>query len=87
MKINVYENQIRISTNNYINKYNNTKINKPSFKDNLNISKEGDALVHTLNIVKQTPDIRMEKVEDIKERIKNGTYNVSNEDFAEKILN
>ena len=32
------------------------------------------------------PDIRADLVADVKERIKNGTYEVSTDDFAEKLL-
>ena len=34
--------------------------------------------------VKEAPDIRMDLVNDIKERLANGTYNVSDEDLADK---
>lgn len=34
----------------------------------------------------KTPDVRMEKVDAIKTAIQNGTYEVSNESFAEKLV-
>ncbi|MGN0318271.1 MAG: flagellar biosynthesis anti-sigma factor FlgM [Lachnospira sp.] len=37
--------------------------------------------------VKAAPDVRMDKVEDIKARMAAGTYNVSSKDVADKILN
>jgi negative regulator of flagellin synthesis FlgM len=36
--------------------------------------------------VNAAPDIRIEKVDQIKDQIKNGSYSVSNEQLAEKIL-
>lgn len=34
----------------------------------------------------KTPDVRQEKVDSIKTAIQNGTYEVSNESFAEKLV-
>lgn len=34
----------------------------------------------------KTPDVRQEKVDTLKAAIKNGTYEVSNESFAEKLV-
>lgn len=37
------------------------------------------------NALKDCPDVRIEKVNELKEKIKNGYY-VDNKDFAEKLL-
>ena len=36
--------------------------------------------------VASAPDVRQDKIADIKERIQNGTYDVSPEAFADKLL-
>lgn len=74
------------------NIYKNNKVSKTkessakSTKDNLNISSEALDYQTVLNAVSKTPDIREEKINDIMERINNGTYNVSSEEIANKIL-
>lgn len=37
------------------------------------------------NVLKDCPDVRMDKVNELKEKIKNG-YSIDNKDFAEKLL-
>ena len=37
--------------------------------------------------LKEMPDVRADKIADLKERIANGTYNVSGKDIASKIIN
>ena len=39
-----------------------------------------------MNAVKNAPDIRMDKVNEISAKIERGEYNVSGEDIAAKIL-
>lgn len=38
-------------------------------------------------IVAKTPDVREDKISEIKKRMEAGTYKVSNRDFAEKVVN
>lgn len=55
-------------------------------KDQLQISSLGRELQVAKAAVKESPDIREDLVASIKSRIDNGTYEVSNEDFAASLL-
>ena len=57
-----------------------------SFMDSLNLSGTGKEIQTAKEAVKAAPDIRADKVAAIKEAYQNGTYSVSAEDFADKIL-
>ena len=50
------------------------------------VSREGQEYSAIRKAIANTPDIREEKVADIKARMENGTYNVSSADVARKIL-
>ncbi len=70
---------------------NNNKYDKYSKKSNrsdkLNISQKGQKIKSTKKELKKIPDIRHKKVQTLKQQIKQGTYNVSSEKIAEKIVN
>ena len=85
MKINQIINQkiAQLQRNN--SKYEkNTKENNRS--DKLNISQKGQKIKTTKKNLKKIPDIRQEKVQTLKQQIKQGTYNVSSEKIAKKIV-
>ena len=50
------------------------------------ISSNGKDIQKATEAVNAAPDIRIEKVDRIKEQIANGSYSVSSEQLAEKIL-
>lgn len=84
---------MRIDAYNKINQMQSmSKINKVSSKksvsktDKLEISQAGKDYQVAKQAVSNAPDIRQDKVEDIKQRLANGTYNVSDEDLADKLL-
>ena len=84
---------MRIDAYNKINQMQSmSKINKVSSKksvsqtDKLELSQAGKDYQVAKGAVKEAPDIRMDLVNDIKERLANGTYNVSDEDLADKLL-
>lgn len=54
--------------------------------DQLKISEKGIDFQHALQKIKDVEDIRMEKVENIKEQIKSGTYEVDGKKIAEKMM-
>ncbi|MDD3172617.1 MAG: flagellar biosynthesis anti-sigma factor FlgM [Herbinix sp.] len=56
------------------------------FSDMLEISQVGKDYQAAKQIVARTPDIRETKVNDIKERMEAGTYNVTIEDVADKLV-
>ncbi len=56
--------------------------------DSLQISSEGKKAAETAKysqIVKETPEIRSERVQQIKERISNGTYNFDDDKILEMV--
>jgi len=55
-------------------------------KDELYISNEAKLFQFAYQAIKDTPDIREDKVERIKNGIDAGTYNVDSEKVAEKIM-
>jgi len=59
---------------------------KKTSTDKLELSQVGKDCQSAKQIVSDTPDIREDKVNAIKEAIASGTYNVTAEEFAEKIL-
>ena len=56
------------------------------FSDKLQISSMGKDISVAKKALASTPDIREDLVSSIKERIENGTYEVSGEAFADKVL-
>ena len=57
-----------------------------SFKDRLNISSTGRDMQVAKEAVAAAPDVRMDKVNELKAALASGTYNVSGEEFADKLL-
>ena len=55
-------------------------------KDTVALSEQAKGYQKALKAVSKVPDVREEKVEEIKERIQSGTYNVSAEELAEKLV-
>lgn len=55
-------------------------------KDQVEISSMGNDYQVAKKAVSESPDIRTDKVQDIKERIASGTYNVNMEEVADQIL-
>ncbi len=56
-------------------------------KDELLLSTEAKDIQLAYKLVKQVPDIRQEKVEQLKNQIQTGTYNVKLEEIVDKIIN
>ncbi len=59
---------------------------KPSFKDAVQISSQGKDIQFAKQAVNNAPDVRAEVVDSIKSSVKAGTYEVSDSDFADKLL-
>ena len=57
-----------------------------SSTEQIAISSNGKDIQRATEAVKASPDIRIEKVDRIKEQIANGSYSVSSEQLAKKIL-
>ncbi len=58
----------------------------PDFKDRLNISGQGKDLQVATQAVAQAPDIREDRVAALKAAYQSGTYNISANAVADKIL-
>lgn len=56
------------------------------FRDKLQISSAGRDMQVAKAAVAGAPDVREDRVAALKRELANGTYNVSGEDFADKIL-
>ena len=57
-----------------------------SFSDKLEISQTGKDYQIAKSALKSVPDVREERVREIKERIASGTYNVNAEEVADKLI-
>lgn len=57
-----------------------------SFSDKLEISQVGKDYQIAKQVVARTPDIREAKINEIKERMEAGTYNITIKDVAEKLV-
>lgn len=64
----------------------NEKTTSASFSDQLQISSLGRDIQVAKQAVANTPDVRKEITDPIKASIQNGTYEVSNGSFADKLL-
>jgi len=73
--------------------YNKTKAYKAqssssvSFRDQLSLSGAAKDISSVRQALSAVPDVRADKVADIKSRIQAGTYSVSDDDTAESIAN
>ncbi len=55
--------------------------------DAVSISEKGKDVVEMTRSLKEMPDIRADKIANLKAKIANGTYNISGKDIATKIVN
>ena len=75
----VYTNDKRIS------RVENTNKISPA-SDDVKISNVGKDYAIAMNALRDVPDIRMDRVNELSAKIASGEYNVSGEDIASKIL-
>ena len=75
----VYTNDKRIS------RVENTNKISPA-SDDVKISNVGKDFTVAMNALKDVPDIRMDRVNELSAKIEKGEYNVSGEDIASRIL-
>ncbi len=54
--------------------------------DSLELSEKARQLRRITEVVEQMPEVRREKVAEIKRKIRNGNYEVSSEEVAEKMI-
>ncbi|TCS88531.1 FlgM family anti-sigma-28 factor [Keratinibaculum paraultunense] len=72
-----------------INNMNSNKVssNKNKLeKDNINLSERAKDYQFAVEKIKELPDIRMEKVKYLKEKIQSGKYNIDGKEIVEKMF-
>lgn len=62
------------------------KQEKVTSKDEVTFSSEAKKFAEVKKMLSDVPDVRWDKVNEIKERMASGNYNVKAEEVAEKIL-
>ena len=53
----------------------------------VNLSQNSKEVQKIKEVVQSSPDLREEKVAELKDRIESGTYNIDNDGVAEKLVN
>ena len=85
----IFGNRIENILNIYRKSGNTKKVNKTQQTkkpDQVNISNTARDCQFAINEVKKLPEIRTEKVEEIKRQIQTGTYEINADKIAEKII-
>lgn len=85
MRIDAYNKVNQIYNTSNVKKAN--KASKGSFSDKLEISQTGKDYRVAKQIISQTPEVREDKINEIKKQIESGTYNVDMIEVAEKLVN
>jgi negative regulator of flagellin synthesis FlgM len=62
------------------------KTNRTMGKDVFALSEEGKDFQTALSALSKVPDIRYEKVQEIKQKLQSGTYNISAQELADKMV-
>ena len=86
MRIDAYNQIQQLYNSKKINKTEEPKAAKRSFTDQLMLSSAGKEIQTAKQAVKNSPDVRQDLVNSIKEKMNNGTYEVDVNDFAEKLM-
>lgn len=63
-----------------------SKVKSASFRDTLEISQAGKDYQIAKQAVARTPDVRETTVNEIKQRMEAGTYNITIQDVADKLV-
>lgn len=84
MRIDAYSKIAQVYQTNALQKI--EKKTNVTAKDQVEISSFGKDYQIAKKAVAESPDIRTDKVQSIKERIASGTYNVNMEEVADQIL-
>lgn len=84
MRIEAYNQVQQVYNANNAKKTQKTQVSKTS--DQVQISSFGKDIQAAKQALAGTPDIREDRTEPLKKAVQNGTYEVSNESFADKLL-
>jgi negative regulator of flagellin synthesis FlgM len=69
-----------------LNQQDNNNVNKKTKSDQVSISNEAKEIQNIKETLENKPEIRQEKVDQIKNQIQNGNYQVDSQKIAEKII-
>lgn len=87
MRIGAYNQVSQIYGNQPVKKsYNSSTYAATSTTDQVSFSTVGKDMQIAKTALKEVPDVREDKIKALKESIANGTYQVSAESFADKLL-
>lgn len=87
MRIGAYNQVSQLYGNQSVKKgYNSGTYGATSTMDEVSFSTVGKDMQIAKNALKDVPDVRQERIDALKESIANGTYQVSAESFADKIM-
>ena len=86
MRIDAYNQIQQIYGSKSIKKTEEKRVTSSSFKDQLLLSAAGKDAQIAKQAVANTPDVREDVIESLKEQIDNGTYEVSVDDLAVKLF-
>jgi negative regulator of flagellin synthesis FlgM len=84
MRVDAYNKVAQIYQTNATNKI--AKTTSVKAKDQVEISRMGKDYQIAKQAVANTPDIRQDKVDEIKKRLESGTYNMNAEEVASKLV-
>lgn len=84
MRIEAYNQLQQVYKTNRVQK--SAEVAKSGQMDDVQISSIGKDILTAKNAVKAAPDVREDVVNPIKAAVDNGTYDVSAEDFADKLM-
>ncbi|GJL51288.1 flagellar biosynthesis anti-sigma factor FlgM [Candidatus Nitrospira salsa] len=59
---------------------------QPTTQDVLRLSSDQEEYDNLVNAIKQSPDIREERVKKVKKSLESGDYHISTEDIADRII-
>lgn len=62
-------------------------VSAPARQDKLELSPQAQEMQAVRQKINSIPDVRKDRVDELKSQIKNGTYQVPSQDVAEKMLN
>lgn len=63
-----------------------TKTNAAAVKEEYQVSKSGQDYQIAKNAISELPEVREEKVKELKEALSSGNYNVSSQEIAESMV-
>lgn len=72
--------------NKNVNRVESTSATQSIKRDALAISDESRVKQKAMQAIRQADDIRLDKVEDLRERISAGTYTINEDEVAEKMI-